>query len=112
MISNLTDCTQFSSDLVCRGLTCTNYAKSHGRVLTLQKRRSISLKNGSNLFVPFLLQVGKNISTKSCGSEEREDLTDKYKYPEGSVQERAALGAEGDLAKASDVSFAMEFAKK
>ena len=42
----------------------------------------------------------------------REDVTDKYKYPEGSIQERAALGAEGDLAKADDVSFNVEFAKK
>ena len=44
-------------------------------------------------------QVGKNISTKSCDSEEREDVTDKYKYPEGSIQERAALGAEGTWPK-------------
>ena len=39
-------------------------------------------------------------------------MTDKYKYPEGSIQERAALGAEGDLAKANDVSFDLQFAKK
>ena len=58
------------------------------------------------------VQVGKNISTKSCGGEDREDVTDKYKYPEGSVQERAALGAEGDLAKVNDVSFEIELKKK
>ena len=57
-------------------------------------------------------QVGKSISTKSCDSEGREDVTDKYKYPEGSIQERAALGAEGDLAKVNDVSFEIEFEKK
>ena len=57
-------------------------------------------------------QVGKNISTKSCGSEEREDVTNRYKYPEGSIQERAALGAEGDLAEVNDVSFNVEFSKK
>jgi hypothetical protein len=57
-------------------------------------------------------QVGKNISTKSCDGEEREDVTSKYKYPEGSVQERAALGAEGDLAKINDVSFGIELKKK
>ena len=41
----------------------------------------------------------------------REDVTDNYKYPEGSVQERAALGAEGDLAKVNDVSFQVEFSE-
>lgn len=32
--------------------------------------------------------VGKNISTKSLGSNLREDLTHDYKYPEGSADER------------------------
>ncbi|XP_041060188.1 protein-glutamine gamma-glutamyltransferase 2-like [Carcharodon carcharias] len=32
-------------------------------------------------------RVGHKISTKRCGSEEREDITSNYKYPDGSVQE-------------------------
>ncbi|KAJ8358753.1 hypothetical protein SKAU_G00152780 [Synaphobranchus kaupii] len=32
--------------------------------------------------------VGQNISTKSVGSEERLDITENYKYPEGSDKER------------------------
>ncbi|XP_068119188.1 protein-glutamine gamma-glutamyltransferase 5-like isoform X2 [Hyperolius riggenbachi] len=35
--------------------------------------------------------VGKYISTKSVGSNTREDITDQYKYPEGSPQERAVF---------------------
>ena len=44
-------------------------------------------------------------------SNMREDVTNNYKYPEGSIQERIALGAEGDLAKASDVFFQVEFSE-
>ncbi|KAM4622714.1 protein-glutamine gamma-glutamyltransferase 6-like [Discoglossus pictus] len=33
--------------------------------------------------------VGKNISTKAVGSNERIEITDNYKYPEGSAEERA-----------------------
>lgn len=33
--------------------------------------------------------VGKNISTKAVGSDERIDITESYKYPEGSPEERA-----------------------
>ncbi|XP_049555695.1 protein-glutamine gamma-glutamyltransferase E isoform X2 [Orcinus orca] len=32
--------------------------------------------------------IGKNISTKAVGSNSRMDVTEKYKYPEGSSQER------------------------
>ncbi|KAK1156300.1 protein-glutamine gamma-glutamyltransferase 2-like [Acipenser oxyrinchus oxyrinchus] len=35
--------------------------------------------------------IGKNISTKAVGSSEREDITHLYKYPEGSVKERAVF---------------------
>ncbi|MGH0188201.1 UNVERIFIED_CONTAM: hypothetical protein FKN15_028530 [Acipenser sinensis] len=35
--------------------------------------------------------IGKNISTKAVGSTEREDITHLYKYPEGSVKERAVF---------------------
>lgn len=37
-------------------------------------------------------RVGKKISTKAVGSTDREDITSHYKYPEGSPEERAALG--------------------
>ncbi|XP_060692284.1 protein-glutamine gamma-glutamyltransferase 2-like [Hemiscyllium ocellatum] len=32
-------------------------------------------------------RVGHNISTKKCGSNEREDVTSHYKYPDGSMEE-------------------------
>jgi len=35
--------------------------------------------------------VGKKISCKAVGSGARQDLTLDYKFPEGSVEERAAL---------------------
>ncbi|XP_051887174.1 LOW QUALITY PROTEIN: protein-glutamine gamma-glutamyltransferase 2-like [Pristis pectinata] len=31
--------------------------------------------------------VGHKVSTKRCGADEREDITDTYKYPDGSTQE-------------------------
>ncbi|XP_046534548.1 protein-glutamine gamma-glutamyltransferase E [Equus quagga] len=36
--------------------------------------------------------VGKYISTKAVGSSSRVDVTEKYKYPEGSSQERQVFG--------------------
>ncbi|KAJ8031450.1 Protein-glutamine gamma-glutamyltransferase K [Holothuria leucospilota] len=35
--------------------------------------------------------IGKNMSTKSIGSSIRHDVTDQYKYPEGSHEERVAV---------------------
>ena len=35
--------------------------------------------------------VGRNISTKAIGSNQREDITQDYKFKEGSTSERAAL---------------------
>lgn len=35
--------------------------------------------------------VGKNISTKAVGTNDREDVTLDYKFPERSISERAAL---------------------
>jgi hypothetical protein len=37
--------------------------------------------------------IGKNISTKATGSKQRHDITLEYKYPEGSMEERASHGA-------------------
>ncbi|XP_034021561.1 protein-glutamine gamma-glutamyltransferase 2-like [Thalassophryne amazonica] len=49
----------------------------------------VRLSNGE--FVKFSgssKSVGKCISTKAVGSDDRRDITHKYKYPEGSVEER------------------------
>jgi hypothetical protein len=35
--------------------------------------------------------VGKQMSTKAIGSSDRHDVTDQYKFEEGSSSERAAL---------------------
>ena len=40
-------------------------------------------------------KVGKSISTKAVGTKKREDITNRYKYKEGTLAERAALGAKG-----------------
>ncbi|KAM4622301.1 protein-glutamine gamma-glutamyltransferase 5-like [Discoglossus pictus] len=64
------------------------------------------------------LSIGKYISTKSVGSNTREDITDQYKYSEGSFQERTVFekavrrikskkpytAAESDMALDCDVS--------
>ncbi|XP_077371235.1 protein-glutamine gamma-glutamyltransferase 2-like [Festucalex cinctus] len=49
----------------------------------------VRLSNGE--FVKFrgsTKSVGRFISTKAVGSDERHDITDEYKYPEGSKEER------------------------
>ncbi|KAM8776290.1 protein-glutamine gamma-glutamyltransferase 2 [Rhynchonycteris naso] len=48
------------------------------------------------------LIVGLNISTKSVGRDEREDITHTYKYPEGSPQEREAFQRANHLNKLTD----------
>ena len=55
-----------------------------------------------------LTQVGKNVSTKAVGSNERKDVTRSYKYKEGSLAERAALGVESG-GGASDVQLEVQF---
>ncbi|XP_078360108.1 coagulation factor XIII A chain-like isoform X2 [Oculina patagonica] len=35
--------------------------------------------------------IGKMISTKAVGSDQRDDITHEYKHPEGSIQERRAV---------------------
>ena len=53
-------------------------------------------------------QVGKNVSTKAVGSDERKDVTRSYKYKEGSLAEREALGVESG-GGASDVQLEVQF---
>ncbi|KAM6928183.1 protein-glutamine gamma-glutamyltransferase 2 [Xenentodon cancila] len=48
-------------------------------------------KDGSILKVNSTTHVGQKISTKSVGSDTREDITHLYKYPEGSDEEREAF---------------------
>eukprot|EP01120_Amphizonella_sp_Union-15-10_P006081 TRINITY_DN1895_c0_g1_i1.p1 TRINITY_DN1895_c0_g1~~TRINITY_DN1895_c0_g1_i1.p1 ORF type:complete len:494 (-),score=99.35 TRINITY_DN1895_c0_g1_i1:58-1431(-) len=48
--------------------------------------------------------VGHNITTKAIGKFEPEDITLQYKYEEGTVEERAAMGGEDDTAGDTAVS--------
>ncbi|XP_023599244.1 protein-glutamine gamma-glutamyltransferase 2 isoform X2 [Myotis lucifugus] len=45
------------------------------------------------------MMVGLNISTKSVGRDQREDITHNYKYPEGSPEEREAFRKANNLNK-------------
>ncbi|XP_007932882.1 protein-glutamine gamma-glutamyltransferase E [Orycteropus afer afer] len=49
-------------------------------------KTNVQKKNFSDMH-----SVGKYISTKAVGSNSRIDVTEKYKYPEGSAQERQVL---------------------
>ncbi|XP_062254226.1 protein-glutamine gamma-glutamyltransferase 2 [Platichthys flesus] len=62
------------------------FAEVNADVITFQKK-----KDGSTSNVTASAVVGKNISTKSVGSDAREDITHLYKYPEGSDEERGAF---------------------
>lgn len=47
--------------------------------------------------------VGKKISTKAVGSDNREDITLQYKYAEGSIEERIAFGGGSNTEVQEDV---------
>ncbi|ELU14710.1 hypothetical protein CAPTEDRAFT_122859, partial [Capitella teleta] len=56
--------------------------------------------------------IGKFISTKAPGQDRRIDITQQYKFPEGSTQERTAvwraikeMGTRADIYEASDMTF-------
>ena len=57
------------------------------------------------------MQVGKTVSTKTVGSNKRCDVTDSYKFKEGSELERAALGLD-EPDGASDVQLDVSFSKQ
>ena len=57
----------------------------------------------------YYVQVGKAVITKSVGTGERCDITQSYKYEEGSLMERKTLAAIEEVNRASDVEFSMEF---
>ncbi|XP_067089457.1 protein-glutamine gamma-glutamyltransferase 2 [Osmerus mordax] len=62
------------------------FAEVNADILTFMKKKDGSIEKiiGSS-------QVGQKISTKSVGSDRREDITHLYKYPEGSEEEREAF---------------------
>ncbi|KAG7229716.1 hypothetical protein INR49_012512, partial [Caranx melampygus] len=62
------------------------FAEVNADVVNLKKE-----KDGSTSRVTYAQSVGRNISTKSVGSDAREDITHLYKYPEGSAEEREAF---------------------
>uniref|UniRef100_A0A8C7UZD8 protein-glutamine gamma-glutamyltransferase n=1 Tax=Oncorhynchus mykiss TaxID=8022 RepID=A0A8C7UZD8_ONCMY len=62
------------------------FAEVNADVHTFMKR-----KDGSTEKIISSVQVGLKISTKSVGSDRREDITHLYKYPEGSDEEREAF---------------------
>ncbi|XP_047440076.1 protein-glutamine gamma-glutamyltransferase 2 [Mugil cephalus] len=62
------------------------FAEVNADVITYMKK-----KDGSTSKVITTTMVGQKISTKSVGSDAREDITHLYKYPEGSAEEREAF---------------------
>lgn len=56
-------------------------------------------------------QVGKTISTKCVGSNKRCDVSQNYKYEEGSELERATLRAE-EMDKVSDIALDVAFSRQ
>ncbi|XP_059184641.1 protein-glutamine gamma-glutamyltransferase 2 [Centropristis striata] len=62
------------------------FAEVNADVITIMKK-----KDGSTSNVTSTTVVGQKISTKSVGSDTREDITHLYKYPEGSDEEREAF---------------------
>ncbi|KAK3556843.1 hypothetical protein QTP70_022280 [Hemibagrus guttatus] len=51
----------------------------------------LKYQDGSTRKIISSTVVGQNISTKSVGSDKREDITHLYKYPEGTAEEREAF---------------------
>ncbi|XP_037535036.1 protein-glutamine gamma-glutamyltransferase 2 [Nematolebias whitei] len=62
------------------------FAEVNADVVTFMKK-----KDGSTSNVTTSTVVGQKISTKSVGSDAKEDITHLYKYPEGSAEEREAF---------------------
>ncbi|KAK9529298.1 hypothetical protein VZT92_013402 [Zoarces viviparus] len=62
------------------------FAEVNADVVTIMKK-----KDGSTSKVTSTTVVGQKISTKSVGSDAREDITHLYKHPEGSDEEREAF---------------------
>ncbi|XP_068171625.1 protein-glutamine gamma-glutamyltransferase 2 [Antennarius striatus] len=70
------------------------FAEVNADVKTFMKK-----KDGSTSKVTSATAVGQKISTKSVGTDAREDITHQYKYPEGSAEERDAFQKANHLNK-------------
>ncbi|XP_057280716.1 protein 4.2-like isoform X2 [Pezoporus wallicus] len=60
----------------------------------INAKRQVWIQKADDTLKPALgstKYTGNNISTKSVGSERCEDITQNYKYPEGSLQEKVVL---------------------
>ncbi|XP_053723626.1 protein-glutamine gamma-glutamyltransferase 2 [Synchiropus splendidus] len=66
------------------------FAEVNADVLTVMTKA-----DGSTSEVTSVTLVGQNISTKSVGSDAREDITHLYKFPEGSDEERETFKKAG-----------------
>ncbi|XP_039971609.1 protein-glutamine gamma-glutamyltransferase 2 [Xiphias gladius] len=62
------------------------FAEVNADVISFMKKKDGSISKVTNT-----TSVGQKISTKSVGSDTREDITHLYKYPEGSDEEREAF---------------------
>ncbi|KAK7916400.1 hypothetical protein WMY93_012161 [Mugilogobius chulae] len=62
------------------------FAEVNADVVTYMKKQ-----DGSQTEITTRTWVGQKISTKRVGSDDREDITHLYKYPEGSAEEREAF---------------------
>ncbi|XP_073411370.1 protein-glutamine gamma-glutamyltransferase 2 [Dendrobates tinctorius] len=59
------------------------FAEVNADVITFAEQKNGSVRQTKNT-----TQVGQKISTKAVGNDSREDITQNYKYPEGSEDER------------------------
>ncbi|KAM4691600.1 protein-glutamine gamma-glutamyltransferase 2 [Rhinophrynus dorsalis] len=62
----------------------------------------VQQKDGSVKKTVSTQQVGQKISTKAVGSDNREDITHNYKYPEGSEDERRVFEKANKLSQAPE----------
>ena len=74
MLNNIYTCAQVNADV---------------RTYVVNTDKSLTLADVN------VTHVGKKMSTKAIGSSDRQDVTDQYKFEEGSSSERAALLGKG-----------------
>ena len=72
------------------------YSVFHSQVNADVRYYTVNSDNSLTLSDVDTSHVGKNISTKAIGSSDRHDVTNVYKFKEGSTAERAALLGEGN----------------
>lgn len=89
-----------------RSFGCTTRGCSHTNCSTsrlLRKYKCSSLFESNELCRSLKNRVGRSISTKSVGSDDREDITDVYKQQEKTREERDVMHK---VLKKSDSIFA------